>query len=144
MSWERVPSIGAYGGAHYSVFRLQDQEAGVDALREFFVSGPDEMNLVLFSTSGVHGCYTTIEDIERSGQAWGWEPWTGDDDPPKDWPGRDEGRDWSLLLTFTIFQPRIVCARYGRVRVRSQAEVDYLRSLRDASAKVAASIGVGS
>ena len=74
--WES--SHGKQGG-HYNTFHLAKGVDGMEVLRGFFsASGfevPDEMNFVLFSTSGVHGSYTTIEAARatpqrhRSGQA---------------------------------------------------------------------------
>lgn len=92
--WENN-NVDRYGVAHYSIFSLLKGVEGMDAIRKFFPHGvADEMNLILFSTSGVHGSYTTIEDIEEILN------------------GTSEETDTEL--TFLIVQPRIVALRYGR------------------------------
>ncbi len=55
-------SIHRKSGAHYNTYSFDSMAA----LREFFPNGADPMNFVLFSTSGVHGTYATIEEIEAS------------------------------------------------------------------------------
>ena len=48
-------------GGHYNIYQMH---GGVRTLRSYFRSGEaDPWNFVLFSTSGMHGTYTTIEDI---------------------------------------------------------------------------------
>jgi hypothetical protein len=125
-------------GAHYSVWHLDsnngktDSEIGMDSLRRWFPAGEaNDMNFVLFSTSGIHGTYTTIEDIESGLLKYGddFEP---EDDWPEDWHGKD--------LTALIVQPRIVCLRCGNVRVRL-VDIPYLKKLRASSLAAVATIG---
>lgn len=106
MYWE-----GAQDGAHYSIMRLSDSDTGMAALRQLFPDGKaNEMNVCLFSTSGVHGHYGSIEDAE------------------------DE-RDQGLLptVTFLLLQPRLVCVRYGNVGPESPEDFKFLRALRQSS-----------
>ena len=94
--WGEFKSLFGKTGAHYNIFNAN----GIGALKNFFPDAEaDEMNFVLFSTSGVHGTYNTIEESERFlrgklGLA------------VKDEEGFSE-------ITFLIVQPRIVCLRYG-------------------------------
>lgn len=107
-----------------------DPEIGMQSLREAF---PDEKkinhaNFVFFSTSGVHGSYIELEDIESSLRKY------GDDFDP----GDDEPADWRRPhLTVLIVQTRIVCLRFGNVRVRL-ADIPYLKKIRKASKKAVA------
>lgn len=103
----------------YSVLRLRNPENAMHALREIFPKGEaNELNFVLFSTSGVHGSYVLIENLEK-------EP---EDDPP-----------W---LTFLVVHPRIVCLRYGEVRLDSPEDFAYVKKLRASSLAAVAQIGV--
>lgn len=111
--WEpiRQPS-----GVYYSVQRLVGD--GMAALRDFFPDAKaDEMNAVLFSTSGVHGSYCTIEDVEEGG---------------------DEAPD---SVTFVMIQPRIVCMRYGNAKPRTQEDFAFLKQLRASSRNALSKIG---
>lgn len=110
-------SIHRKAGAHYNTFACKD-DAGMDALREFFPSGTaDEMSFVLFSTSGVHGTYGTIEDAEQEFIA-----------------GVDEdGEPAHPMVTFLVVQPRIVCTRYGNCRPRTADDFVFLKGLRESS-----------
>ena len=105
------------GDHHYSVLRLTGN--GMEALRQLFPDGKgDEMNAVLFSTSGAHGSYCTIEDVEEGGE-----------DSPED-------------VTFVVIQPRIVCMRYGNVQPKTAEDFVYLKGLRESSLKALSSIGL--
>ena len=75
----------------------------------------NEMNLVLFSTSGVHGTYRTIEDVENS--------------------------DTETLITFQILQPRIIRIYYGTVEPESKEDFDFLKKLRRTSKEWLSAIG---
>jgi hypothetical protein len=105
------------GGAHYNIMRCASHE-GMALLREMFPDGEaDEMNFVLFSTSGIHGTYTTIEDIER------------------------EPEEWGNLLTFLVVQPRIVCTRYGLCAPETPEDFAFLKKLRASSHAAMRQIG---
>lgn len=128
-------------GAHYSVWHLDsnrgrpDPDIGMESLKRLFPDGTaNDLNFVLFSTSGVHGCYTTIEQIEA-----GLERYGDDFDPGDDWPA-----DWSGdTLTVLVVQPRIVCLRCGNVRVR-KADIAWLKGLRASSQDAVMLIGTTS
>ncbi len=88
------------------------------ALRAMFPEGEaDAMNFVLFSTSGVHGSYTTIEEAEAN-------------------PGES--------VTITIVQPRIVVMRYGEVCPETPEDFAYLKKLRASSWAIVPQIGAHS
>jgi hypothetical protein len=111
----KVVSGEAGIGAHYTIMcPVAQPENTMESLRIFFEDGANEMNFILFSTSGVHGTYTTIEDAESE-------------------PGE--------AVTFLIVQPRIVCLRYGQVVPKTKEDFDYLKKLRQQSWKIVNSIG---
>ncbi|MCD2164272.1 hypothetical protein [Comamonas koreensis] len=107
-------STGADNGS-YCVWRLHDEALGLPALQALFPSGEaDERNFVLFSTSGVHGTYQTIEEEQRS-------------------PGSG--------VTFMVIQPRLVMTRYGVVYPKSEEDFSFLKMLRDSSWAMMTNIG---
>ncbi len=125
-------SVSNKEGGHYNSYYIM---SGMDALRVIFPEGQaDEMNFCLFSTSGVHGSYTTIEEIESGLQKYGDNPGfrSGGDDWPDDWHGTE--------LTVVIVQPRVCTMRHGTVRVRL-ADIPYLKKLRETSWQVVPKIG---
>lgn len=111
-----------YGDSvYYSVLRLDGD--GMEALRQLFPDGEaNEMNAVLFSTSGVHGTYCTIEDVEQDLQR----------------AEREGPRD----VTFVVVQPRIVCMRYGKVRPRDAEDIAWLKKLRSSSLRALSAVGM--
>lgn len=115
-NWQRTVSATREGDdPYYGVMRLVGDSMA--ALREMFPSGKaDDLNFVLFSTSGVHGTYRTIEDVE------------------------DDGGD----VTFLVVHPRIVGLRYGNCEPRTPEDFDFLKRLRASSYEAVASIGEGS
>lgn len=113
-------------GAHYNIFGADDEQ-GLDGLRAMFPGGEaDSMNFVLFSTSGVHGMYTTIEEAEAV-----WKNGGKDED----------GEDGCADVTFLIVQPRIVCLRYGNCQPKTQEDFDFLKHLRESSWEAVSGIG---
>jgi hypothetical protein len=112
-------------GAHYNHFSCRDAD-GMSALRAFFPDGADEMNFALFSTSGVHGTYSTIEEAETAIAR-------GNKD--------DDGEDWTPSVTFLIVQPRICCMRYGNCDPQTQEDIDFLKRLRESSWQAVQKIG---
>ncbi len=93
-------------------------------LRDLFPGAiVDEMNFVLFSTSGVHGTYNTIEEAEASLAL------------PEDHDERD------CSITFLIVHPRWVTLRYGNVEVKSLEDVNFLKALRANSHRIIKRIG---
>lgn len=124
-------------GAHYSIFAAGKDDCGgslgMNGLRAMFPDGEaNDMNFVLFSTSGVHGSYLTIEDVERSLLKYGGEPTFGDDEPD----------DWCVdMVTFLVVHPRLVALRYGNAKVTLD-DIPYLKKLRASSLAAVATIGV--
>lgn len=109
--------------AHYSIFSGEHAN-GMALLRMLFPKPvADELNLVLFSTSGVHGHYGTIEMCEK-----------GLGLP-------DEHPDKLADVTFLVIHPRIVSLRFGNCRPETQEDIDYLKALRASSHAVLAGIG---
>lgn len=107
---------------HYRVHRA----IGLTGLRELFPDGKaDEMNFVFFSTSGVHGSYTTIEEIES-------EP---------TWEDDDTGELIEKKLTFLVVQPRRVSIFYGNCIPKSAEDFDFLKTLRATSLAAIKEIG---
>lgn len=130
-------NLSGKDGAHYSIFGVGDcddrGEAGLAGLRAMFPDAQaNDMNFVLFSTSGIHGCYTTIEEVESGLIKYGDEP-DFDDDAPDDWHGN--------TVTFLIVHPRIVCLRYGNAKVTLN-DIKFMKDLRASSLAAVAKIGL--
>ena len=119
--WENTDKTQP-NSAHYSILRRRTGISGMDALREMFPDAEaDTLNFVLFSTSGVHGTYNTIEEAER---------FLNGEDP--------EGTN---SVTFLIVHPRLVALRYAVCAPMNQKDIDYLKRLRDSSHEAIARIG---
>lgn len=83
-------SVFGKSGGHYNVFAMKGPDEGMVMLRQWFPEGAcDEVNLVLFSTSGVHGSYTTIEEVAVGVKRYPDGPPDGDD-WPEDYVGDTE------------------------------------------------------
>jgi hypothetical protein len=96
-----------------------DPDETTALLREWFPDGrADEHNLVLFSTSGVHGSYLTLEDARRS---------------------LESGAERELV-TVLLLSPRLVRVLYGQCSVRV-GDLEFLEELRRSSWEAAAAIG---
>lgn len=96
----------------YEVAKL-DQQSGMAALRCLFPDGEaNGLNFCLFSTSGTHGSYLTIEEVAAS---------LDDDDP--------------ALLTVLVVQPRVVRMLYGAISIAKE-DVPFLLRLRASSKSV--------
>jgi hypothetical protein len=122
-------SIFGKQGGHYNIYGTKPGMQ-MKLLREFFPDGEaNEMNLVLFSTSGAHGTYITIEEVEESCQKYGFDHETAEEDEDAAWPDDRVGTD----VTFLLIQPRIVSVTYGNVFVKSQADIEFLKKLRASS-----------
>lgn len=116
--WENLHKDN--GSVYYSVMRASFD--GMAALREMFPEGlANDLNFCLFSTSGVHGTYCTIEAVEED-------------------MNRNE-RDGPRDVTFLVVQPRIVCIRYGNAEPKNADDIAFLKRLRESSKKVVAEIG---
>lgn len=109
------------GSCYYSVLQLAGD--GMEALRQLFPDGEaNDLNAVLFSTSGVHGTYCLIEAVEEDMQR----------------AEREGPRD----VTFVVIQPRIVCMRYGCAEPRTADDIAFLKKLRASSLRALVTIGV--
>lgn len=114
MSWENIDKTRPES-AHYSIMRLARDGNAMSALREMFPNAQaDELNAVLFSTSGVHGTYCTIEACEAG-----------------------DVRD----VTFVIVHPRLVALRYGNCEPKTPDDFAFLKKLRATSHAALATIG---
>jgi hypothetical protein len=104
-------------GLNWKVMRVEC-EAAMELLRSIFPDATaDERNFVLFSTSGIHGSYLTIEDIEI------------------------EGTDSDHQLTFLIVRPRIVALQYGNCVAGNPEDIAFLKQLRSSSWDAVSRIG---
>ena len=81
----------------------------------------NRMNFLMFATGGVHGCYTSIEDVE-------------------DWLLSRDGEPWEECptVTFLVIHSRRVALRYGVAHPRSVEDIEFLKLLKKLSAKVLA------
>lgn len=109
---------------HYSHAGLSRYADGMAELRRFFGDGgPNDLNVILFSTSGVHGSYATIEEVEATLR------------------GEAEEDDQVTDVTFVILQPRVVAVKYGNVTPRTLDDIRYLKWLRAKSHAALLTIG---
>lgn len=121
MTWRNLDKTRP-DSAHYSVLALVDAGGGMAALRSMFPKGKaDELNMVLFSTSGVHGTYSTIEEVEED-------------------MARSE-REGPSDVTFVIVHPRLVAMRYGCCTPETADDIAFLKRLRKSSHAALAKIG---
>jgi hypothetical protein len=110
--WEDVNGVDK---RDYCIWKLLNHEQGLAALKALFPSSEaDELNFVLFSTSGVHGSYRTLEQEQEA-------PGTG--------------------VTFMVIQPRLVLTRYGVVYPKSEEDFGFLKKLRATSQEAMAHVG---
>lgn len=93
---------------------------GMCTLRRFFPtrSSVNQMNFVLFSTSGVSGSYTTIEEAEEL---------MGTEEAPS--------------VTFIIVQPRVCALTCGNCLPETNEDIVFLKILRRLSKKAIMEIG---
>jgi len=118
--WHKVQSPDGY----YSVYRLGFDGGGMDAIRSIFPSAEcDRDNLILFSTSGVHGHYGTIEEAEDEIKN-GCKPFAA-----------------CASVTFLIIKPRQVVIQFGNVYPETPEEFEYLKKLRASAKSIRAEIG---
>lgn len=83
---------------HYTIDNLKN----IDQVKEIFEDGPDEMNWLFLSTSGVHGSYETLDDIEA------------DDDNTEHY------------ITMLVVHPRMVWCKYGHLKIERK-DIPWLR-----------------
>jgi hypothetical protein len=114
-------SVHSKEGAHYNTYGCDD-DSGMEALRRMFPDGEaNDLNFVLFSTSGIHGSYCTIEDVEQERM--------------------NDNLDYEPHLTFLIVHPRICCLRYGNCIPKTEDDFTYLKKLRASSREAVKEIG---
>jgi len=121
-------------GGHYNIFRMEPGINGIDALKEIFPEGEaNDMNFVMFSTSGIHGTHFDLDDIEESLKKYGDEPDflrnvdKDDTDVPDDYIRN--------YLTILVIHPRLVQLKYGVIEVILE-DIPYLRKLAKSSVEV--------
>jgi hypothetical protein len=113
--------------AKYAAHEISSFES-MDTLKEVFPKGEaNELNFVLFSTSGVHGHYGTIEDAEKTFLNYNID---------------DNGDSYTPDVTFLIIHPRIVKMQYGNVEIKSKDDIVFLKKLRESSMKAIKKIGL--
>jgi hypothetical protein len=99
---------------HKEISRIET----IDDLKKIFPNGECNMcNVVLFSTSGVHGTYLELEVLEECLELFK----EGDD-------------DYADHLTVLVIQPRVVSLRYGHIKITLE-DIPYLKQLRESSKK---------
>lgn len=105
--------------SHYSINKITT----IEDLKKLFPDGKcDELNFVLFSTSGVHGSYTTLDEIE---------------DILKHEYHLLDGEDENYCenkLTVLVIQPRVVCMYYGHIEI-TEEDIPFLKSLMQSTKK---------
>jgi len=85
---------------------------GIDHLKRIFPNGEaNDLNWCLLSTSGVHGLYTTLDDLEAT----------------------MEDRE-VLTITVLVVMPRIVSMLWGHIEI-TKDDLPYLRKLVSSSLK---------
>jgi len=96
--------------AHYHVF---DGVKSIEDLKTIFPEGKaDDLNWVFLSTSGVHGSYTTLEDLEKD---------------PDYADSIDE--DGNSHITVLVLHPRMCCIKFGHMKFNLKKDSAYLRGL---------------
>ncbi len=128
-------SVHGKDGGHYNTFSCKPGEE-MRLLKDIFPNGQaNELSFVLFSTSGVHGTYSTIE-----------AQWDQRDERQKEidedeYLELDEKYQHSPEVTFLIIQPRLCTTTHGNVKITCQEDADYLKKLRQTSWEVVKEIG---
>ena len=121
---DALKSVYNKDGHHYNIYKVEASK-GMEVLRDLFPDAEaNEMNFVMFSTSGIHGSYATIEDIENGFNEYGVDPQFPGGEPPDDY--------WGNNLTVLVIHPRIVCMKYGDIEVAPD-DIQFLKDLRKSS-----------
>jgi len=97
-------------GKEYSQLQYYKSISGLtmDMIHAIFDDGPDyQLNWLLLSTSGIHGSYLTLDNLEADESLW---------------------QRGYANITAMVFQPRIVRAIYGEIII-TRDDIDYLRSI---------------
>lgn len=122
-------------GAHYNIYGTLSPDNALKMLRDWFAQPKqiNEMNFIVFSTSGVHGMCTTIEEVEKDIRKFGPVPPEPKDDDDDTYHPRE--------VTFLLIQPRIVGMTYGNAACKTLDDVKFLKQLRARSWKAVQKIG---
>jgi hypothetical protein len=125
--WQRVIDTNP-DRQHYSVLKVKDGfNDEMFALRTMFPDAKaNELNFVLFSTSGVHGTNNTIEEAEK--RVLGVL--------------NEDGENYCKGVTFLIVHPRLVSLRYGECNPYTSEDIEFLKKLRASSHDVVKNIGM--
>lgn len=131
--WERLSDeLSECAAAHHAYedsaiclpnVRVFDSvDDGTAMLQEWFPTADhvDELNFVLFSTSGVQGSYRTLEDVRL------------------DWGVGDPNTHY---VTFVVVSPRVLFLHCGNVWCRNQHAYAWLKSLCQASWDAVTGVG---
>jgi len=95
---------------HYHVF---DGLETIDDLKKIFPQGKaDSLNWVFLSTSGIHGSYVSLDDLEK--------------DPDFKEDIDEEG---NANITVLVVHPRMCCIKFGQMRFNLKKDSAYLRGL---------------
>lgn len=119
--WNLIRKSAGSTDPYGAVLKIHDNRDSMSELRSMFPMGKaDDLNFVLFSTSGTNGTSDTIEDVEAEISKRGYS---------------FDG------LTFIVVSPRIVSMRYGRAYPENQEDIAFLKGLRASSIAVVTDIG---
>jgi hypothetical protein len=111
-----MASSTIFTAAHYTISQIKT----MDEIRQFWGDDPkpNELNWMIGSTSGVHGSYATLDQIEACFKD---ECDCPDDEKTDDYHHRQE-------FTVLICRPRLVALTYGSIPVTLE-ELPYLRTI---------------
>lgn len=119
----------------YSIYKLNHTEDGnhetEQYLREQFPNGEiarESLTVCIFSTSGVHGCYTTIEAAERQLNH------------PRNDLYYSQYEDSVPTVTYMIIHLRSIKIIYGNIEVTAE-NLDFLKKVRASSQLFLAKMG---
>jgi len=102
---------------HYTTQRLESFQD----IEEFFPEAEaDDLNWFFTGTSGVHGTYTTLEEIEKA--------WDITDGEQEGYEGRN--------VTVLIVKPRMVTCVYGDVTIETKEQLSFLKKLAESTKKI--------
>lgn len=117
-----ITDVSSSENPYAKVYGIRDNADTMDVLREMFPTGEaDPENFVVFSTSGAHGTFETIEDIEKEVVNNGFT-FNG--------------------VTCVIIHPRLVCMKYARAYPETPEDFEFLKKLRASSFTAVSKIGM--
>ena len=117
---------------------VQELKQGMDQIHSIFdnmTADEYSMNWLFLSTSGIHGNYTTLDDI----QDWYDDP---DSFNASDWlSDTNKPEDIIPFITVLIVQPRLVNMLYGHIRI-TEEDIPYLRDCNKRTLEIINCLGV--